>query len=98
MRLPTSDFHLKYTVQTPFTLPEHSGSLLRGVLGRALRRAGCVHPKEEACAGACQKPGACVYSRLFDPPAPSPPPHRFLRGSTRMPPRLLPLLPPREPA
>jgi hypothetical protein len=93
MLLRATDFHATYVVAAPFTLPHHSGSLLRGVLGRALRRTGCAS-LEGACAAACRRPDACTYARLFDPPAPSPAPHRFLQGATRAPPRLIPLLPP----
>jgi hypothetical protein len=93
MLLRATDFHATYTVTKPFTFPHHSGSLLRGVLGRALRRTGCAR-SDIPCAAACDQPTACVYSRLFDPPVPSPPPHRFLKDAVAVPPRLLPLLPP----
>lgn len=93
MLLRATDFHATYAITAPFTLPHHSGSLLRGVLGRALRRTGCAIP-ETVCPAACQRPDACTYARLFDPAAPSPAPHRFLQGATRAPPRLIPLLPP----
>lgn len=87
MRLHVTDLHASYTVVEPFTLPYHSGSLLRGVLGRALRRTGCLEAAD-TCAAACQHPGACVYTRFFDPL------RRFVRGLTRAPSRLIPLLPP----
>jgi len=93
MLLRATDFHATYIVTAPFTLPYHSGSLIRGVLGRALRLAGCARPRVP-CAGPCEAPHACAYARLFDPPGPVPPPHRFLRGVDRVPPRLLPLVPP----
>ena len=92
MLLCATDFHASYAVVAPFTLPFHTGSLIHGVLGRALRRTGCAVP-EPACTGPCARPEACTYARLFDPPMPSPAPHRFLQGATRAPPRLIPLLP-----
>ena len=92
MLLRATDFHATYAVDSPFTLPHHPGSLIHGLLGRALRRTGCAAP-ETPCAGPCVKPEACTYARLFDPPMPSPAPHRFLHGATRAPPRLIPLLP-----
>lgn len=93
MLLCTTDFQATYRVVTPFKLPYHSGSLLRGLFGRALRRTGCVRA-EGACAGACERPGECHYARLFDPTVPSPSPHRFLHPGAEAPPRVLPLLPP----
>ncbi len=66
MRLAVTDLHATYNVVTPFTLPHHSGSLLRGVLGRALRSVACART-EGPCAAACQSPTDCVYTHLFDP-------------------------------
>jgi hypothetical protein len=42
MRLCATDYRATYWVVQPFRLPYHCGSLLRGVLGRALRLAGCA--------------------------------------------------------
>jgi hypothetical protein len=92
MLLRATDFHATYSVTAPFTLPIHPGSLLHGVLGRALRRTGCA-VQETPCAAVCAKPEACTDARLFDPLIPSSAPHRFLQGGTRAPPRLIPLLP-----
>jgi hypothetical protein len=89
--LPFSELQATYRVLAPFRLPHHCGSLLRGVLGRALRSSVCT--SSPACASTCQHPTACTYSRLFDPPLPSPLPHKLLRGSTQAPPPLLPLIP-----
>lgn len=91
MHLPYSELRATYRVASPFRLPHHSGSLLRGILGRALRLGACS--SSPACAATCERPSACTYSRLFDPPLPSPPPHKLLRGSTQAPPPLLPLIP-----
>jgi CRISPR-associated endoribonuclease Cas6 len=91
VRLPFSELHATYRVVTPFRLPHHSGSLLRGVLGRALRLTSCT--ASPACATTCERPTSCTYARLFDPPLPHPPPHKLLRGSTQAPPPLLPLIP-----
>lgn len=93
MRLCATDFWATYRVVRPFQLPYHSGSLLRGVLGRSLRRVGCADV-EHPCEADCAQLGSCAYSRLFDPPAPEPAPHRLLHGVTRAPQPLIPLFPP----
>ncbi|CAN95864.1 hypothetical protein predicted by Glimmer/Critica [Sorangium cellulosum So ce56] len=92
MKLPVTEFEAAYRPTGDFRLPEHSGSLLRGVLGRALRQTGCSTPSDP-CPAACLRRGRCAYSRLFDPPLPEPLPHRLLRGATEAPPPLLPLIP-----
>lgn len=92
MKLPVTEFEAAYRPTGDFRLPEHSGSLLRGVLGRALRQTGCSTPRDP-CPAACLRRGRCTYSRLFDPPLPEPLPHRLLRGATEAPPPLLPLIP-----
>ena len=92
MLLPFTDFRAQYRVATPVRLPHHCGSLLRGVLGRSLRRAGCART-DSPCVNECAEADTCAYSRLFDPPVPDPLPHKLLRGSTRVPPPLLPLIP-----
>lgn len=108
MKLPIAEFEAVYRPTGDLRLPYHSGSLLRGVLGRALRQTGCANrcanpdstgnappdaPPDTPCRAACRRPGACTYSRLFDPPLPTPLPHRLLRGATEAPPPLLPLIP-----
>ena len=90
MRLPYSEFAATYQVVTPFRSPAHPGSMWRGTLGRLLRAHGCS--KQSVCQESCQSPQTCLYSKLFDPPIPSPPPHRFLRGLREAPPPLLPLI------
>lgn len=91
MHLPATDLLATYRVLSTFQLPHHSGSLIRGVLGRALRRTACA--ASTPCAAQCDRPLACAYSRLFDPPVPDPLPHELLRGSTHAPQPLLPLIP-----
>jgi hypothetical protein len=90
--LPYSEFQASYRVLAPFRLPHHCGSLLRGVLGRALRSTACT--ASPTCAASCLQPTGCTYSRLFDPPLPTLRPHKLLRGATHAPPPLLPLIPP----
>ncbi|KYG01459.1 hypothetical protein BE21_06085 [Sorangium cellulosum] len=92
MKLPVTELEAAYRPTGDFRLPDHSGSLLRGVLGRALRQTGCSTPTDP-CPAACLRRGRCTYSRLFDPPLPEPLPHRLLRGATEAPPPLLPLIP-----
>ena len=92
MQFSYTEVHAGYRVSTPFRLPHHSGSLLRGALGRALRAASCATPS--ACPKDCTAPADCDYARLFDPPIPTPVPHHLLRSATKAPQPLLPLLPP----
>lgn len=89
MHLVATEIHADYHVVKPFRLPFHSGSMLRGVLGRALRGIGCVN----RCNTDCEFPATCLYARFFDPPVPMPLPHRFLRGQTRAPQPMIPLFP-----
>ena len=91
MRLPYSELWTTFRVTRPFWHPNQAGSLWRGVLGRSLRRAGCL--RTPACEEPCAEPGRCAYSRLFDPLVPQPAPHRLLRGQHEAPPPLLPLVP-----
>lgn len=91
MQLPITELVARYRVTSSFRLSFHSGSMLRGLLGRALRSRGCA--VEPVCAEHCTRRGACTYSRLFDPPLPDPPPHRLLRGATHPPQPLLPIIP-----
>lgn len=93
MRLVATDIEVRYEVVKPFRLPFHAGSMLRGILGRALRVAGCVN-RQTGCKSDCEAPQACIYARLFDPPAVDPPAHAFLRGQTRLPQPLIPNFPP----
>lgn len=90
MRLPYVELFATYQVVTPFRLAAHPGSMWRGVIGRILRREGCA--RQRVCQDSCQSPAECLYSQLFDPPMPVPPPHRFLRGEKEAPPPLLPLI------
>lgn len=83
MKLAFTEIWAAYQVTAPFRNPFHSGSLWRGVLGRAIRRAGCT--TAEGCQQRCIVPGQCLYSRFFDPPMPEELPHRLLRGATQPP-------------
>lgn len=91
MHLVYSELVATYRVVRALRLPHHSGSLLRGILGRALRSSGCA--AATPCAAACEAPTACTYARLFDPPLPDPLPHKLLRGATMAPQPLLPIIP-----
>jgi hypothetical protein len=92
MHLVATDIEARYEVVKPFRLPFHSGSMLRGVLGRSLRAAGCAR-RTATCKADCEAQNQCTYARLFDPPVPNPAPHRFLHGQTRAPQPLIPLFP-----
>ena len=56
--------------QEPGSFPAYPGSLLRGVLGHALRAVGCSQGQLglQPCAGECTKPGSCVVGQLFGGP------------------------------
>jgi hypothetical protein len=60
MRLPCTDLRATYrsVSPAPLRLPDHSGSLFRGVLGRALRAASCLDPSP--CPEACLHPDRCA--------------------------------------
>lgn len=105
MRMDAMELWADWTVTDPLRLPFHAGSLLRGAIGRALRRVGCA--RTPACAQACAAPGRCAYSRLFDPPPPggigsegttaiaaTAPRHPLLSATTRSPAPLVPIFPP----
>ena len=64
-----------------------------GLLGWALRRTGCAEPSP--CEEACVRPGACGWSRLFDPPPPpSPLPHKLLSSAAEPPAPMIVRAPP----
>lgn len=92
MKFVATEVEGQYRVLTPFRRPFHAGSMLRGVLGRSLRAAACAN-RAGACAGDCEHPRSCAYTRLFDPLVPEPAPHRFLQGQTRAPQPMIPLFP-----
>lgn len=56
-------------------LPAYAGSTWRGLLGHGLRRAVCV-THQPRCDG-CLLVGTCLYSTLFESPAPSEAARRF---------------------
>ncbi len=91
MRLVATDVLARYDVVGAFRLPFHAGSLLRGVIGRSLRAAGCA--RRPACEMECEARYQCTYARFFDPPGSDPPAHAFLRGQTRVPQPLIPIFP-----
>lgn len=66
--------------------------MLRGVVGRALRKAACANGGT-GCSSDCERPKECSYARLFDPLVPEPLPHRFLKGQCRAPQPMIPILP-----
>ena len=92
MRLPHTTLHAQYTITSPFRMPYHAGSMLRGVLGRSLRAVACA--SSSSCATTCAAPAACAYHRLFDPPPRVNSPHAARHGaSVTPPPPLIPLIP-----
>lgn len=55
--------------ESPGQLSAYKGSMLRGVLGKHLRRAVCLSPRSEC--GHCLVGEACLFPRLFTAPAAS---------------------------
>jgi hypothetical protein len=64
-------------------LPSFKGSMLRGALGHALRRAVCAMGPAQRCAS-CGLRKACLYTRLFETFIEEEPPP-FLKGQTAAP-------------
>ena len=69
MRLVVTEIEGRYRVSRAFRVPFHSGGMLHGIFGRALRK---VASAED-------------WRRLFDPPPVEPPPHRLLAGAAEPP-------------
>ena len=89
--LPHTTRFATYRHRAPFRVPFHSGSMLHGLLGQALRRVACS--RGPRCEGACAEPAACRYSALFSPPRPASR-EALLGAGQGAPPRLMPIVPP----
>lgn len=68
--LPIARYRFTAVFEADLALPDHAGSLLRGVFGAALRRTACMTGLP-AC-GPCPLLRTCPYPALFEAP---PPPH-----------------------
>jgi hypothetical protein len=66
LTLPLARCRFQFTVTRTLHLPDWSGSLLRGVFGRALHRLSCM-TRQEACPG-CPLFKTCPYPAIFAPP------------------------------
>ena len=66
---PVARYRFRFTVQTPISLPEYAGSMLRGVFGQALRRIACM-TREPHCP-ACPLHATCPYTLIFETPPPA---------------------------
>jgi hypothetical protein len=66
LTLPLARCRFQFTVTHPIHLPDWSGSLLRGVFGRALHRLSCMMRQTE-CPG-CPLFKTCPYPAIFAPP------------------------------
>jgi hypothetical protein len=75
--LPLARYHFSFKTQTPVSLPEYAGSMLRGAFGRALRRLACM-TRERDCQS-CPLYAGCPYTLIFETPAP--PAHALQRFS-----------------
>lgn len=65
-RLPIKRYRFNFTVTQAFTLPDYSGSLLRGIFGHSLKRLSCM-TKAESCEG-CALIRTCPYPEIFEAP------------------------------
>lgn len=61
-------YRFQFKVTTPIALPGYAGSTIRGVFGRALRRLSCM--THESNCKTCPLYRSCVYTNLFEMPAP----------------------------
>ncbi len=74
---PVARYRLECVAETPHRLPFYSGSMLRGVFGRALRRTACMTGQRD-CSG-CPLVATCPYTQVFEPTAaPDAPRHATL--------------------
>ncbi len=67
--LPLQRYRFDFRVETPLQLNDYAGSMLRGLLGWALRRASCL-TRAESCHN-CLLRSHCPYPTLFEPLPPS---------------------------
>ena len=77
---PLVRLRFQLLAQDPIRLHDYSGSAWRGLLGRGLRQTACV-TRQPTCNG-CLLTQHCVYSTLFETPAP---PAAAARGYTALP-------------
>jgi hypothetical protein len=77
---PIARFRFRFFAYEPIRLPSYPGSAWRGLLGNGLRRSACV-TRQPTCTG-CLLVQSCVYSTLFETPAP---PGLATRGYSAMP-------------
>ena len=61
-------YRFRFEVVDPVVLPGYAGSTIRGVFGRALRRLSCM--THETDCKSCPLYRSCVYTNLFETPAP----------------------------
>ncbi|MBB1077995.1 CRISPR system precrRNA processing endoribonuclease RAMP protein Cas6 [Rhodoferax sp. 4810] len=66
---PLTRFRFHFLAEDPIRLPDYPGSAWRGLLGHGLRRTCCV-THQPTCTG-CLLIHNCVYSTLFETPAPA---------------------------
>ncbi|MFH0980991.1 MAG: CRISPR-associated protein Cas6, partial [Planctomycetota bacterium] len=67
-KIQAGKFTFTLRAEEEITLPRFAGSTLRGAFGHALRKACCV-ARRSAC-GECILRRRCVYSYVFETPAP----------------------------
>ena len=73
---PVARYRFIFSVRTPVSLPEYSGSMLRGSFGHALRQLACM-TRERVCPK-CPLYATCPYAAIFEtPPPPSHPLQKF---------------------
>lgn len=67
--LPLARYRYTFRMREPLSLPDYSGSLLRGQFGASLRRVSCM-TQEAHCEG-CPLRTTCPYAAVFEAPAPA---------------------------
>lgn len=76
---PVGVYRIEASLGGDLKLPDHAGSMLRGVFGHALRRTACMTGLKDCVS--CPLRLTCPYPALFEAPAPHPHRHRSLTSA-----------------
>ena len=68
MVIPFMRYRMAFRVTSPVTLPEYSGSAIRGAFGRSLRRVCCMTHQNNC--KSCPLYRSCPYTMIFETPPP----------------------------
>jgi hypothetical protein len=77
---PAARYRFAFAVESPISLPDHAGSMLRGAFGGALRKAVCVTRLSDC--KSCPLLRSCAYPAIFETPAPA---HHSLQKFSQVP-------------